>query len=170
MHWPNKPFKIVLIKSRLLTATGIFVCYPQRYLPLTMIKQITVLVSIAAFFYSCSPGTKKNPVTDTDVATAFVRATLDNDLAAAEKFIMASDTNHQYFETFKRMYQQQSTAELQKYKAAEVIINELVPENDTIHTVIYSNSYTNKKTKLKLVWRNGKWWIDLKYTFTETPQ
>lgn len=123
----------------------------------------------AASLLCCTPGDKKEPVTDTDVATAFVRASLDNDLKTAEKFIFPDDTNRQYFETFKRQYQQKDKAELDKYKAAEVVIDELKPENDSVHTVVYSNTYTNKKSKLKLVWKNNKWLVDLKYTFTETP-
>jgi hypothetical protein len=135
-----------------------------------MIKQIPLLFVAAAIIYSCGSNQNKEPVTDTDVATAFVRATLDNDLKSAEKFVLADDTNHQYFETFKRMYQQKNKAELEKYKAAEVIIDKLEAKSDSVHTVIYSNTYTNKKDNLKLVWKNNKWWVDLKYTFTETAQ
>lgn len=118
--------------------------------------------------YSCGGNAKKEPVTDTDVASAFIRASLDNDLKTAAKFVLPDDTNQQYLQTFKRMYQQKDKAELDKYKAAEVIIDELKPESDSVHTVIYSNSYTNKKDKLKLVWKDGRWLVDLKYTFNQT--
>ncbi|MFN8252944.1 MAG: hypothetical protein U0V75_13835 [Ferruginibacter sp.] len=128
-----------------------------------------VCLLAAVLLSSCGNDDKKEPVTDTDVATAFVRASLDNDLKTAEKFILPDDTNRQYFETFKRQYQQKDKTELDKYKAADVVIDELKPENDSVHTVIYSNTYTNKKSRLKLVWRNNKWLVDLKYTFTETP-
>lgn len=124
----------------------------------------------AFVIYSCGSNDKKEPVTDTDVATAFIRATLDNDLKTAEKFILADTDNRQYFETFKRQYQQKDKTELEKYKSAEVVIDELKPESDSVHTVIYSNTYTNKKSKIKLVWKNSKWLVDFKYSFTETPQ
>ncbi len=128
-------------------------------------------ILLASFFiYSCTGNEKKEPVTDTDVATAFIRSTLDNDLKTAEKFILPDDTNHQYFETFKRQYQQKDKAVLDKYKTAEVVIDELKPESDTVHTLVYSNTYTNKKDKLKLVWKNGKWMVDFKYTVTQTGQ
>lgn len=131
----------------------------------------TTLLLLSAFvIYSCGSNDKKEPVTDTDVATAFIRATLDNDLKTAEKFILADTDNRQYFETFKRQYQQKDKTELEKYKSAEVVIDELKPESDSVHTVIYSNTYTNKKSKLKLVWKNSKWMVDFKYSFTETPQ
>mgnify|MGYP007070999095 CR=1 FL=1 len=83
-------------------------------------------ILLASFFlYSCAGNEKKEPVTDTDVATAFIRSTLDNDLKTAEKFILPDDTNHQYFETFKRQYQQKDKAVLDKYKTAEGVIDEL---------------------------------------------
>jgi ribosomal protein L16 Arg81 hydroxylase len=130
----------------------------------------TLLLLSALVLYACGSNDKKEPVTDTDVATAFIRATLDNDLKTAEKFILADTDNRQYFETFKRQYHQKDKTELEKYKSAEVVIDELKPESDSVHTVIYSNTYTNKKSKLKLVWKNSKWLVDFKYSFTETPQ
>jgi hypothetical protein len=131
--------------------------------------RIPVLLLAATVLFSCGADDKKDPVTDTDVATAFIRATLDDDLKTAEKFVLPDDTNRQYFETFKRQYHQKDKAELAKYKTAEVVIDELKPENDSVHTLIYSNTYTNKKDKLKLVWKNGKWLVDFKYTAAPTP-
>lgn len=134
-----------------------------------MIKNFTILLA-AATLYSCSGNTKKEPVTDTDVATAFIRASLDNDLKTAAKFVLPDDTNEQYMQTFNRMFAQKTKAELEKYKASEVVIDELKPESDSVHTVIYSNTYTNKKDKLKLVWKSGRWLVDLKYTFNQNAQ
>ena len=52
-----------------------------------MIKKTALLLLAAATFCSCGSNPKKDPVTNTDVATAFIRAVLDNDLKTAEKFI-----------------------------------------------------------------------------------
>lgn len=133
-----------------------------------MIRITTLLLALLAL-NSCGADDKKDPVTDTDVATAFIRATLDNDLKTAEKFILPDTVNLQYFATFKRQYRQKNKTELDKFKTAEVVIDELKPENDSVHTLIYSNTYTNKKDKLKLVWKNNKWLVDFKYTVTATP-
>jgi hypothetical protein len=116
--------------------------------------------------FSCGGGAKDNPVTDTDVATAFIRAALDNDFKTAEKYLLADDVNKQYFETFKR--QPKDKAELEKYKASEIIINEIKTVSDSVHIVDYTNSYKkDEKTKLKLSWVDGKWLVDFKYTFDE---
>jgi transcriptional regulator NrdR family protein len=133
-----------------------------------MIRNFATLL-ITAVLFGCG-GNTKEPVTDTDVATAFIRASLDNDLKTAAKFVLPDDTNEQYMQTFNRMFAQKDKAELDKYKASEVVIDELKPESDSVHTVIYSNTYTNKKDKLKLVWKGGRWLVDLKYTFNANGQ
>jgi hypothetical protein len=133
-----------------------------------MVKKIIPLFFIAALFYSCNSGSRDNPVTDTDVATAFIRAVLNNDLTTAEKFILNDDTNRQYFETFRRQYVQKDETELENFKKADIIINSLEPQNDSVTIINYSNSYKKDlKTNLKLIRNNGKWVVDFKYTIPE---
>lgn len=133
-----------------------------------MIKKILPAFALWVLLFSCNNGTKTEPVTDTDVATTFIRAVLDNDFKTAEKYLLVDETNKQYFETFRHQYQSKEKAELDNYKAADIVINEIKPESDSVHLVNYSNSYKKEiKNKLKLVWVNGRWQIDLKYTFAE---
>jgi hypothetical protein len=130
-----------------------------------MIKQFCCCFIVTIALFSCGGNVKKDPVTDTDVATTFIRSVLDDDFKTAGKYLLNDETNRQYFETFQRNYQAKGTAELEKYKSADIIINTLEPMQDT-SIVNYSNSYEkNKQTKLKLVRSNGKWLVDLKYTF-----
>jgi len=130
-----------------------------------MVKKIFPLFTALFFLMACNGNSKKEPVTDTDVATAFIRAVLDNDLTTAGKFILTDETNQQFFETFKRQYRQKDQAELEKYKTADIIINTMDPQNDSVTIINYSNSYEkNTKTNLKLVRSGGKWLVDFKYT------
>jgi hypothetical protein len=132
-----------------------------------MIKKIFLLPVICLLLFSCNSNAKKDPVTDTAVATTFIRSVLDNNFTTAQQYLLNDETNKQYFETFQHQYQSKDKSELEKYKAADIIINSLEPLKDT--TIInYSNSYKKEmKNKLRLVRNNGKWLIDLKYTFTE---
>lgn len=133
-----------------------------------MIKKLLPVFVLYVLLLSCNSGIKTEPVTDTDVATTFIRAVLDNDFKAAEKYLLIDETNKQYFETFRHQYQSKEKAELENYKAADIVINEIKPESDSVHLVNYSNSYKKEiKNKLKLVWVNSQWRIDLKYTFAE---
>ena len=130
-----------------------------------MIKKLLFGIAFSVALFSCNTTTKKNPVTDTEVATTFIRAVLDNDFTTAEKYLLKDETNQQYFESFKHQYQTQSEAELAKYKAADIIINEIKSESDSVHLVDYTNTYKKEsKNNLKLKWTNGQWLIDIKYT------
>lgn len=134
-----------------------------------MIKKLLSVCAVSILLFACNGGATKVPVTDTDVASAFIRAVLDNDFKTAQQYLLADETNKQYFETFQHQYQSKEKEELAKYKAADIIINEIKPESDSVHIVDYSNSYKREmKNKLKLTWVNGKWMVDLKYTFAAT--
>ena len=116
---------------------------------------------------SCNNNGKKDPQTDIDVARTFIRDILDNKLDDAEQFILKDESNQQYFDAFKEQYHKKDKAELDRYKAADIVINEMDPVTDSISIVNYSNSYNKtSKNKLKLVRMNGKWLVDFKYTFS----
>lgn len=132
-----------------------------------MKKTGSMLLSIMLFLLSCNSNEKKSPQTDTEIATTFIRDVLNNNLSDAETFLLQDETNGQYFESFKQQYSKKDKAELEKFKSADIIINEISNVSDTITIVNYSNSYKKDvKNKIKLVRINGKWLIDLKYTFS----
>lgn len=133
-----------------------------------MLKKYLLFAILAAVICSCNSGKKKEPVTDMDVATTFVRSLLDNNFAEAEQYLYKDETNNEIFKRFKAKYGQQDKAVLEKYRQAEIIVNETsTVQADSIYIFNYSNSYRPAdKTVLKLVRINGKWLVDLKYTFS----
>jgi hypothetical protein len=132
-----------------------------------MIKKYLVFIIFTVVIFSCNSEKKKTPVTDTEVAAAFVRGLLDNDFKEAEQFLLKDETNTQIFERFKKQYSEKDKATLEKYKNAEIIVNETSYVTDSIYIFNYSNSYRPAdKTVLKLVRIDNKWLVDLKYTFS----
>lgn len=133
-----------------------------------MIKNYLFLFILAAVTFSCNTETKKTPVTDMEVANAFVRNLLDNNFVEAEQYLFKDEINTQIFDRFKKQYSQKDKATLEQYKNAEIIVNEtnvVIP--DSVFIFNYSNSYSRAdKTILKLVRIEGKWLVDLKYTFS----
>ena len=116
---------------------------------------------------SCNSKTEKDPVTDVEVATAFVRDILDNKFAEAEQFLLKDETNAEMFKRFQQQYTQKDKKVLLKYKDADIIVNEISYVTDSICIFNYSNSYIKEvKTKLKVVRPGDKWLIDFKYTFS----
>ena len=110
---------------------------------------------------------KKITNTDIEVARGFIKDILDNNFKDAETYVLREETNQQYFELFKKEYESKSKAELENYKNADIIINEISPINDSVSIINYSNSFKkDKSNKLKMVKINGQWMVDLKYTFS----
>lgn len=133
-----------------------------------MIKKYTLLIVLAAVIFSCNSKTENAPATDDmGVARAFVRNILDNNFAEAEQYLLKDETNTQIFERFKKQYGEKNKAELEKYKNADIRVNETSYVTDSVFIFNYSNSYNvADKTILKLVRIGGKWLVDLKYTFS----
>ena len=132
-----------------------------------MIKKYLILFFLAAVVLSCNTKTKKTPVTDVEVATAFIRNLLDNNFKEAEQYLLKDETNSQIFERFKKQYSEKDKAILAKYKEADIIVNETSYVTDSVFIFNYSNSYSRAdKTILKLVRIDNKWQVDLKYTFS----
>ena len=115
---------------------------------------------------SCS-NNKSVPNTDIEVARAFIKDILENDFKEAETLILKEETNNQYFDLFKKQFESKSQAELESYKNADIIINEISNVNDSVSIVNYSNTFKrDKSNKVKVVRVNGQWLVDLKYTFS----
>ncbi len=134
-----------------------------------MIKNYLTLIILAAIIFSCSNSDKKKTaVTQIDVANAFVRSLLDNNFTEAEQYLYKDETNTQIFERFKKQYSGKDKATLEKYKEAQIIVNETsMVKPDSIFIFNYSNSYSRADTTiLKLVRIDNKWLVDLKYTFS----
>lgn len=131
-------------------------------------KLFTVVAALTVFT-SCNDK-RTNPTTDIDVARAFIKDVLENDFKDAKTFVLDEEMNKQYFELSKKNFEGKSGDELKKYKEAEIIIYELQPLSDSVTIINYSNSYKKDvKNKLKVVRIDGKWLVDLKYTFQENP-
>jgi hypothetical protein len=132
-----------------------------------MIRTAIYTLLLALGLAACSGSGDKKVETDIDVANVFIRDMLDNKLKDAEGLVLPDEDNKQYFEVIRQQYSKKDAAELEKYKSSSIIINEVSPVNDSVSIVNYSNSYNKQdKNKLKMVRKEGKWLVDLKYTFS----
>ncbi len=132
-----------------------------------MLKKILPGILLAAAVIACSSPAKKTPVTDVEVATSFVRNILDNKFDEAEKYLLRDEINLELFNRFRNQYSSQKKEVLEKYKDADILVNETSYITDSIYIFNYSNSYARElKNKIKLVRVNGKWLVDFQYTFS----
>ena len=107
---------------------------------------------------------------DTAEATGkeFIRNTLDGNFDKAETLIFKDSLNVQFYENYKLFMDKQPDSIIQKYKGSDFIINKFSQVNDSTAIIDFSNSYKNKPTEIKVVKRDGEWWVDLKYTMDST--
>lgn len=130
-------------------------------------KRTLFLVMIGCMALTSCNTEKKITNTDIEVARGFIKDILENNFKDAETFVLKEETNQQYFELFKKEYESKSKAELENYKNADIIINEISPVNDSVSIINYSNTFKkDKSNKLKMVRIKGQWMVDLKYTFS----
>jgi membrane peptidoglycan carboxypeptidase len=129
-------------------------------------KNIYSLCLVCFFFISSCNTKKEIPNTDIEVTRAFIKDILENNFKGATDFVLPEDTNDQYLSLFKKYFESKSKEELEQYKNADIVINEINNVNDSVTIVNYSNTYKkNEKNKVKVVRKNGQWLVDLKYTF-----
>jgi hypothetical protein len=130
--------------------------------------KLTFLLSlIFCLAISSCNNEKKSTNTDIEVARIFIKDILESNFKDAETFVLKEETNQQFFELFKKEFESKSKSELESFKNADIIINEISPINDSVSIINYSNSFKkDKSNKLKMVRINGQWMVDLKYTFS----
>ena len=131
-----------------------------------MFRKLVLICTVIVPFLGCNQKTEPSS-SDIDAAHTFIKFIQDNNFDEAEKMILMDEENTASLNKLKRAAESKSSSELEQYKNADIIIDELAPLNDTISIVHYSiSSNMNQKNKLKMVKRNGKWLVDLKYTFS----
>ncbi len=120
------------------------------------------------FFCSCGSNEAPEPAAD-DLGTAsgFIRSALDGDYEQARTLMMQDSVNIQYLDAFERNYKGRMTRDDKKgYKDASINIHNILKLSDTVTVVRYSNSFKRKADSLKIVQLDGRWLVDLKYSFS----
>lgn len=128
-------------------------------------KKIFFLAAVV-LFVACNNSKSSEPKTAMDVGRSFIRASLDGDFKHAEPLLLKDEENAALFESYKRSYQKLSENKREAYKAASYNINKMEEPNDSTSIINYSNSFMNKPMEIKLVYQNGQWLVDFKYTFS----
>ena len=108
----------------------------------------------------------KKPDDPLEAGREFIRFALDGDMRKAKIFILPDVANERLFEKIEKKYTAESQEEKDNYKDASIIINRSRSLNDSVTIINYSNSFKRENSEIKLIKRNGEWWVDFKYTFT----
>jgi hypothetical protein len=127
-----------------------------------MLQKLPVLLLLFILPFACNQKEDK-PATALDTGRAFIRASLDGDFEAAEKFLLKDTLNTQLFASYKRLFNRLPAEKKKNYRSASYTINKYLDVDDSTTIINYSNSYMNKPMEIKVVRLNKEWSIDFKY-------
>jgi hypothetical protein len=130
-----------------------------------------LLAPLLLFAISCNNPDKEkeadqaNADTDINIATSFIRTTLDGNYDKARNYILADSVNNNYIDVYERAYKEKMAPDDKRsYRESTIRIIDNIKQNDSVTLITYSNSFKDMPTKLKVVKLNNKWLIDFKYT------
>jgi hypothetical protein len=128
-------------------------------------KKISVLL-FALLYLACNPAGFRKPEDGLDAGREFIRAVLDGDYKKAELYVMPEEEDLRLFKRYEEYMRKRPGSELIELKQASIIINKVEMVSDTIQIINYSNSHTSKPVDIKVVKKDGEWWVDFSYTFS----
>lgn len=121
---------------------------------------------VGLLYLSCNPAGFKKPEDGLDAGREFIRAVLDGDYKKAELYVMPEEEDIRLFKRYEEYMRKRPGSELIELRQANIIINKVETVSDTIQIINYSNSYTSKPVDIKVVKKDGEWWVDFSYTFS----
>lgn len=119
------------------------------------------------FLFGCSePEGFRKPEDALDAAREFVRAVLDGDYKRAELYVLPEEDDIRLFNRYKEYMKKQPEKERLGLKSSSILVNKVEPLNDSVSIINYSNSYSKKPMDIRVIKKDGEWWVDFSYTFS----
>lgn len=136
--------------------------------PSYMKRKIVLLFTImVTLIISCSnPMGFKKPEDGLDAGREFIRAVLDGDYKKGELYVLPDEEDMRIYKRYTDYMKKRPAEELAALKSANIIVNKIEPVSDSVQIINYANSYSNKPMEIKVVRKDGEWWVDFKYTFS----
>ena len=129
-------------------------------------KYVCFLLFILLVACNNSPLGFEKPEDGLDAAREFIRAELDGDYAKGELYIIRDDEDLRLYKRYVDYMKKRPADQLQQLKGASIIINKVEELSDSVEIVNYSNSFSRRPMDVKLVKKDGEWWVDFSYTFS----
>ncbi len=128
-------------------------------------KQFILALVIGTTIIACNntEGYKKAEDAQ-DAARQFIRASLDGDYNKAEFYLYkdTSGVNKMLLDKWKTDYDKWRQEDKVGHKTSNIIVITTEQVNDSTLNYVYSNSYKNDTTTIKIIRKNNEWLVDLK--------
>lgn len=112
------------------------------------------------------PAGFEKPVDGLDAAREFIRAELDGDYARGELFIIRDEEDLKLYKRYVEYMKKRPAQQLIELRQASILVNKVEELSDTLQIINYSNSYSKRPMDVKMVKKDGEWWVDFSYTFS----
>lgn len=129
-------------------------------------KKILLLLTVIVFGIACEQQHTR-PDDALETAREFIRSSLNGDYDWANELMLQDSVNIYELGILSKKYQtEMNEQDKEGYKKSSIIIHSVENASDSVVIVNYSNSFKKKQLPLKVVKKDGKWQVDLNYTFT----
>jgi Domain of unknown function (DUF4878) len=126
-----------------------------------------LFTALMLFIGGCTePEGFKKPEDALDAAREFVRAVLDGDYKRAELYVLPEEDDIRLFNRYKDYMKKQPEKERLGLKSSSILVNKVEQLNDSVSIVNYSNSFSKKPMDIRVIKKDGEWWVDFSYTFS----
>lgn len=126
-----------------------------------------LFTAVLLFIAGCTePEGFKKPEDALDAAREFVRAVLDGDYKRAELYVLPEEDDIRLFNRYKDYMKKQPEKERLGLKSSSILVNKVEQLNDSVSIVNYSNSFSKKPMDIRVIKKDGEWWVDFSYTFS----
>jgi len=130
-----------------------------------MMRYLVIAVLLLAACNNEPAGFSK-PKDGIDAAREFIRAELDGDYARGELFILRDEEDLKLYQRYVEYMKKRPADQLQELRSASIIVNKVEELSDSIQIINYANSYSKRPMDVKMVRKDGEWWVDFSYTFS----
>jgi len=113
---------------------------------------------------SCNNHTEKSE-NNLDAVRNFIRAALDGRFNEAKDYMLNDSLNTNYLDLAERSYQFINQATKDGYRTSTIHIHQVSPVNDSTSIIIFSNSFKNDHDTLRVLKKEDRWLVDLKYLY-----
>ncbi|OIR01164.1 hypothetical protein GALL_167970 [mine drainage metagenome] len=126
-----------------------------------------LLLFTIIIFTSCGSGTHQFAKAENslDAGREFIDAILKGNFEKANFYMLNDEANKKLLLEYQTKYNLQSREEKLGLNQSEIIILQVEDISDKETIINYSNSFDKIKHKIKVINKNGDWFVDFKYTF-----
>jgi hypothetical protein len=135
-----------------------------------MKKILFFIIPISFLLFSCGSDPVGRPKTAQETGQQFISSSLKGDFKTAEMLLLDEPDNKTLFQTYRRFYDRMSENQKKGYQSASFEIEEWKDLDDSTSTIRYSNDFMHQPTELRLVRKEGQWWIDFRFTSTSNTK